>query len=148
MKRRAYKVSMPRVQTPGVNWFPKSTGEQLGEFCLYVEPWRLELQICLGSGETLEVYMLQNVTSSLHRKETLLTGIIKWAPNEASQTSNKQSENTLWWGKCKGIRNIPSPPKEFPFKAMWAENLRMHHTLPKPRSLEQDFEDIKGLMSA
>lgn len=48
----------------------------------------------------------------------------------------------------RGSETTPSPQKEFPFKAMWAEKLRMHHTLPKPRYLEQDFEDIKGLMSA
>lgn len=90
----------------------------------------------------------QNVTSCLYREEILLRGLIKWPLNEASQTSNRQSENTLWWGKCKGIRNIPPSPKEFPLKAMWAENLRIHHTLPKLRYLERDFEDIKELMGA
>lgn len=77
MNSKAYKVSMPTGLTPGVNWFPKSIVEQLGEFHLYVESQKPELQICLVSGETLEVYTLQNVTSCLYRKETLLTGLIK-----------------------------------------------------------------------
>lgn len=146
MKGRAYKAGMPRCRPPGVNWFPKSTGEYIREeFCLDLEPLRLELQICLDPLQTLGVYMLQNVTSCFYRKEILLTGLIKWAPNEASQTSNRQSK-PLWWCKCKGIRNISCPEKKtFPFKARRAENLRANHTLPKPRYLEQDFEDMKRL---
>lgn len=69
-----HEKHMPRGQTPGVNWFPKSIVEQCGEFCLYVEPQRPELQICLGSGETFEVYVPQNVTSCLYRQETLEQG--------------------------------------------------------------------------
>lgn len=108
----------------GVSWFPRSTQEPMKEeFCLASETSYKSLQI----EEILGVYMQEILTSSCNMKEILARGLIKWAPNEASQT-NRQSENILWWGKWKEIRNISLTTKSVSFQSHvdWKSKSNLH----------------------